>query len=175
MDLIAVRPGRPEDAEFIRGSLREHFAGTAVAVHDELIDATTLPALIAWSDDAPAGLLTYRRTLSPSADNDALPAAPRLSGPLPAQTTGLPIAGPAAAPIHWEVVSLAASVSGRGVGTALLDALTERARAAGVTRIWLVTTNHNLNALEAAQIGQTGSPRCEAGTDIHDHEGANTS
>jgi GNAT superfamily N-acetyltransferase len=46
-----------------------------------------------------------------------------------------------------EVVSLAAAVSGQGVGSALLDAVVAEAKAAGVRRIWLVTTNDNLRAL----------------------------
>ncbi|MFJ1538550.1 GNAT family N-acetyltransferase [Micromonospora chalcea] len=50
-----------------------------------------------------------------------------------------------------EVVSLAASVSGNGAGTALLAAAEEAARAAGADRIWLVTTNDNLGALRFYQ------------------------
>ncbi|MFI7248378.1 GNAT family N-acetyltransferase [Micromonospora chalcea] len=50
-----------------------------------------------------------------------------------------------------EVVSLAASVSGNGAGTALLAAAEEAARAVGADRIWLVTTNDNLGALRFYQ------------------------
>ena len=60
MDPIEVRPARPEDAKFIRDLMTEQFSAPEVAVHGELIDATTLPALIAWSGTTPAGLLTYR-------------------------------------------------------------------------------------------------------------------
>jgi len=50
-----------------------------------------------------------------------------------------------------EVVSIAAANSGNGVGTALLAAVVAEARAAGSSRIWLVTTNDNLNALRFYQ------------------------
>jgi len=116
MDTIDVRPARPQDAEFVRGSLIEHFTGTDVAAHGELIDATVLPALIAWTGLSPVGLLTYR-----------------------------------ADPVSWEVVSVASSSPGRGVGTALLNAVRAKAHRAGAARIWLVTTNDNTDALRFYQ------------------------
>ncbi|MEV4817787.1 GNAT family N-acetyltransferase [Micromonospora tulbaghiae] len=50
-----------------------------------------------------------------------------------------------------EVVSLAASTPGTGVGSALLAAAEEVAAAAGADRLWLVTTNDNLGALRFYQ------------------------
>ncbi|MEV4532314.1 GNAT family N-acetyltransferase [Asanoa sp. NPDC049518] len=50
-----------------------------------------------------------------------------------------------------EIVSIAAATSGAGVGTALLDAVVAEARAAGSSRVWLVTTNDNLGALQFYQ------------------------
>jgi GNAT superfamily N-acetyltransferase len=50
-----------------------------------------------------------------------------------------------------EVVSIDAIERGRGVGTALLDAAAALARAAGLRRLWLVTTNDNLDALRFYQ------------------------
>jgi GNAT superfamily N-acetyltransferase len=46
-----------------------------------------------------------------------------------------------------ELVSLDAVEPGRGVGTLLLSALTERLRAQGVQRLWVTTSNDNLVAL----------------------------
>ena len=119
MDTIEVRPARPEDSPFIRDLMTEQLAGTEVAAHDELIDVTTLPGLIAWSGATPAGLLTYR--------------------PDPPPARG------------WEVVSIGASVSGRGAGSALIEAVRAAARQAGAQRLWLVTTNDNLHALRFYQ------------------------
>jgi GNAT superfamily N-acetyltransferase len=46
-----------------------------------------------------------------------------------------------------ELTAMAAHPRGRGTGTALLEALVELAPAARATRIWVVTTNDNLDAL----------------------------
>jgi ribosomal protein S18 acetylase RimI-like enzyme len=50
-----------------------------------------------------------------------------------------------------EVVTMDALVQGRGIGTALLEAVVRRAVAAGGRRLWLVTTNDNLDALRFYQ------------------------
>jgi GNAT superfamily N-acetyltransferase len=50
-----------------------------------------------------------------------------------------------------EVVSIDAVSHWRGVGTALLDAAAAVARDAGLSRLWLVTTNDNLDALRFYQ------------------------
>jgi ribosomal protein S18 acetylase RimI-like enzyme len=50
-----------------------------------------------------------------------------------------------------EVVSIDAAPPRRGVGTALLDAAAEAGRALGLRRMWLVTTNDNLDALRFYQ------------------------
>lgn len=51
----------------------------------------------------------------------------------------------------WEVVTLDATVAGRGVGTQLLRAVEDAARAAGANRVWLITTNENVHALRFYQ------------------------
>lgn len=50
-----------------------------------------------------------------------------------------------------EILALYADVGGTGVGTALLGAVVEIARDAGVGRIWLITTNDNVDALRFYQ------------------------
>lgn len=50
-----------------------------------------------------------------------------------------------------EVVTMDALVERHGIGTALLEAVARRARAAGCRRLWLVTTNDNLDALRFYQ------------------------
>ena len=50
-----------------------------------------------------------------------------------------------------EIVSLDALVQRAGVGGALLAAAAELARRAGAVRVWLVTTNDNLDALRFYQ------------------------
>lgn len=50
-----------------------------------------------------------------------------------------------------EVMSLDSVVEGIGAGTALLAAIQATARAAGCTRLWLITTNDNTHALRFYQ------------------------
>jgi len=137
MSPLDVRPAGSPDAEFIRSCLTEHFTSTFVALHDELIDASALPNLIAWSGTTPAGLLSYRSALRPASAGNRDSASDDRAG-RPAAT-------------EWEIVAIATDLPGRGVGTALIDALRDRARAARVPLLWLVTTNNNTNALRFYQ------------------------
>ena len=52
---------------------------------------------------------------------------------------------------EWELVLIEAFERGRGTGTALFDAVIQEARAAAARRLWLVTTNDNLDALRFYQ------------------------
>jgi GNAT superfamily N-acetyltransferase len=47
----------------------------------------------------------------------------------------------------WEVVLLVAAERRAGVGSALVRAVLDEAKAAGAAQVWLVTTNDNLGAL----------------------------
>jgi ribosomal protein S18 acetylase RimI-like enzyme len=46
-----------------------------------------------------------------------------------------------------EIVTIESRVEGIGVGSALIEAVKQAARAAGCRRLWLITTNDNLPAL----------------------------
>lgn len=46
-----------------------------------------------------------------------------------------------------EITSLISLIEGRGIGTKLLHKLEDRARAQRCRRIWVITTNDNLQAL----------------------------
>jgi hypothetical protein len=71
-----IRPADATDVAWIDDFLRERWGATAVAVHDEVIDAAQLPALIA---EPRRGLTTYRR-LGGDAELVTLDAAPPGSG-----------------------------------------------------------------------------------------------
>jgi GNAT superfamily N-acetyltransferase len=70
------RQAGPADAEWIGHFLREKWRTTTMAVHDELIDAATLPALMAANRE---GLATYRR-LAGDAELVSLNADPAQAG-----------------------------------------------------------------------------------------------
>lgn len=50
-----------------------------------------------------------------------------------------------------EIVSLDSLYPNRGIGTALVNAVTTQARRQGCRRLWLITTNDNVNALRFYQ------------------------
>jgi GNAT superfamily N-acetyltransferase len=58
--VIEVRSAVPDDREWIRASMIEVWATPLVAIHEELVDTTTLPALVSWHGSQRTGLLTYR-------------------------------------------------------------------------------------------------------------------
>lgn len=51
----------------------------------------------------------------------------------------------------WEIVTMDSWRPGGGVGTALLHAVRDAAQTARVTRLWMTTTNDNLDALRFYQ------------------------
>ncbi|MEX0852936.1 MAG: GNAT family N-acetyltransferase [Bauldia sp.] len=54
-------------------------------------------------------------------------------------------------PADWELISLNSLKPNRGIGTRLTDTAVELARRAGARRLWLITTNDNLDALRFYQ------------------------
>ena len=71
-----IRPAGATDTRWISDLLRERWGASTVAVHDELIDAAQLPALVAGPQ---RGLATYRR-LGDDAELVTLDATPLRSG-----------------------------------------------------------------------------------------------
>jgi ribosomal protein S18 acetylase RimI-like enzyme len=53
--------------------------------------------------------------------------------------------------LDCEVTTLYTATSQRGIGSALMEAVDDAARAAGCDRLWLVTTNDNVDALRFYQ------------------------
>ena len=49
--------------------------------------------------------------------------------------------------LDCEIATIDSTVEGAGVGTALINAVRKIAKAKGCKRLWLITTNDNLNAL----------------------------
>lgn len=53
--------------------------------------------------------------------------------------------------VECEVVSLNSLVEGQGIGSSLLETVGAVARSAGCSRLWLITTNDNVEALRFYQ------------------------
>lgn len=53
--------------------------------------------------------------------------------------------------VEWEIVTIDSLDSGMGVGSDLLYTVQQTAKEAGARRLWLITTNDNLNALRFYQ------------------------
>lgn len=64
---VTVRPATDRDRRWIRMTLTLAWGSSQIAVHDDLFDATTLPAFVAERDGAPVGLLTWRDAGTPEA------------------------------------------------------------------------------------------------------------
>jgi GNAT superfamily N-acetyltransferase len=50
-----------------------------------------------------------------------------------------------------EIITLDSFVQGKGIGTALVEKVKETAKGQGCKRVWLITTNDNLEALRFCQ------------------------
>jgi len=111
-----VRPGTPDDRDWVVGVLTERWGATEVVSRGRRHAAADLPAVVAETEGRRSGLATYR------VDGE-----------------------------EAELVTLDALAEGRGIGRALLAEVAERARAAGCRRLWLVTTNDNVDALRFYQ------------------------
>ena len=57
-----------------------------------------------------------------------------------------------------EIVTVEALVDGRGIGTALMDAVLAEATARQAPRLWLVTTNDNVRARLLPAMGDGSGP-----------------
>lgn len=80
-------------------------------------------------------------------DASALPGFVAVAGGRPVGLAAYDMAGG-----ECEVVAIISVREGWGVGRALMDAVRDRAAAAGNRRLWLVTTNDNTRALRFYQI-----------------------
>ena len=57
-----------------------------------------------------------------------------------------------ASAVRWQVLAIVATREGSGIGTALLQELEKRAKAAGAAQVRLSTTNENFTALRFCQM-----------------------
>lgn len=111
-----IRPVRPDDRDWVRTFVAEHWGAETIVAHGVVYHPHQLLGFIAVQSGERIGLVTYR-----------------FKGD------------------SCEIVSLNSVRTSVGVGTALVEAVKRHARVAGRKRVWLITTNDNLQALRFYQ------------------------
>ncbi len=113
---LQVRPLTPEDREWVRQFIIEHWGDPLVVAHGKVYYPHTLPGFVAMLKRNRVGLLTY------SLEDE-----------------------------NCEIVTIDSIKPEIGIGTLLIKEVTQAAREAGWKRLWLITTNDNLQALRFYQ------------------------
>ena len=119
--LFVIRPLETSDRNWVAHFLDEHWSSTKVVSRGKAYYAHLLPGFAAELTDAP---------------EDA-PAVGLLTYNIEGD--------------DCEIITVDSLQSEMGVGTALLEAVIAVAREAGCKRVWLITTNDNLDALRFYQ------------------------
>lgn len=122
---LVLRPIEPRDRAVQRDLFTKHFGGTLISSRTEWIETLELPGIVC--------------ELSSPRGN-----APRIAG--------IACHTPPAAHQECELVALACAIEGIGAGSKLLEACVQRARASGASRIFLTTSNDNVDALRFYQL-----------------------
>ena len=144
MNAVVVRSSRRTDRPAIDRILTESWGEPRAAAHDRLYDLTTLPALVATRAVDPPDRAAATPDAGATPDAAAAPdaaAGERIVGVLTFDIQGDAI----------EVVSIDASPQWSGIGSTLLAAATDFGIAERLARLWLVTTNDNVDALRFYQ------------------------
>lgn len=123
--LFTVRAVGPDDRPWVKTLLKQYWASTSVVSRGRVRDGATLPAFCALRDSDPIGLVTYEITecRTPNGEHGK----------------------------QCEIVTHNSLAGSGGVGSCLLAAVRNEARAQGCYRLWLVTTNDNTPALRFYQ------------------------
>ncbi|OPZ63907.1 MAG: Mycothiol acetyltransferase [Firmicutes bacterium ADurb.Bin506] len=113
-----IRPFVDADHSWAAALLTEYWGSCVIATRGRLVDAMSLPALVAvdGGGDESVGLVTYEMRSD-----------------------------------ECEIVTLNSLRPREGIGRALLTAVMGRAREAGASRVWLITTNDNVPAIRFYQ------------------------
>jgi GNAT superfamily N-acetyltransferase len=132
---FAIRSLQREDREWVAHFLDEHWGSTQMVTRGHLHYGHLLPGFLLERPKMPANLPMGLQ------DDDATEENPLVQmekiGLLTYNVEGN----------QCEIVSLNSLEPRQGGGTALVNELVSKARAAAIKRIWLITTNDNLDAL----------------------------
>jgi ribosomal protein S18 acetylase RimI-like enzyme len=146
---FVVKPLASCDQAWVADFLEQHWGAAQIVTRGKVYLADRLPGFAAFQDERLVGLITYR--IEALCNRLKVSKQRSLSQQPIAQVIGrfnsffCKILS--ANHIECEIISLDSLVQGTGIGSALTDAVQQRAKAAGCQRLWLITTNDNLNAL----------------------------
>jgi GNAT superfamily N-acetyltransferase len=143
-----LRPLTVEDRNWVAQFLDEHWGSTKIVTRGQVYYAHLLPGFAAIPGQAEEH----------DAEGDTEPAAEKAArknngkkekppkGPDPIGLITYRVDGD-----QCEIMTLDSLEKCKGVGTALIDAVKTAAAESGCKRMWLITTNDNLNALKFYQ------------------------
>ncbi|MDX1664381.1 MAG: TIGR03618 family F420-dependent PPOX class oxidoreductase [Candidatus Promineifilaceae bacterium] len=118
-----LRPLGPQDEEWVMQYVAYHWGDEQVVAHGQVYLPHTLPGFVAeGASDQEGGSGEPLGLVTYRVEGDAC-----------------------------EIVTLNSDLPGQGIGSALVRAVKEEARDRGCQRLWLVTTNDNLDALRFYQ------------------------
>lgn len=120
---FTIRATTDEDKPWIRRLLRRYWATESVLSKGKVTNAVDAPGLAAFQNDEPVGLITYNIAESPEK---------------PGQQ-------------ECEILTHNSMADSGGIGSCLLAAVRNEARAHNCHRLWLVTTNDNTPAIRFYQ------------------------
>ena len=128
--MFDIRPLTEEDRGWVAELLESEWGSTRIVTRGVVCRADELPGFAAFDQRIPIGLATY---CIGGADEAGRAHRPADKGP------------------ECELVSLNSLTERAGVGSALLEAVADRARELRCRRLWLITTNDNLHAIRFYQ------------------------
>lgn len=119
---FTIRATTDDDKPWIRRLLRRYWATESVLSKGKITDAVDTAGLAAFQDDEPVGLITYIIDTNPETNEP-----------------------------ECEILTHNSMADSGGIGSCLLAAVRNEARAHGCRRLWLVTTNDNTPAIRFYQ------------------------
>ena len=118
MSEFNIRPLERDDREWVAHFLDEHWGTTQVVSRGKAVYGHLLPGFVAEREGEDSKTEQVG-LLTYNVEEDAC-----------------------------EITTLDSTDEGKGIGTALVEALREKAKEDGLKRLWLITTNDNLKALK---------------------------
>jgi ribosomal protein S18 acetylase RimI-like enzyme len=128
--VLVIKTITASDRGLVSGIIGENWGSSIIVTRGNAYDASLLSGFIAELDGEIAGLITYDINYSG-----------RMGGQLTESTTSP----------GCEIVTLDSFIENRGVGSRLIEEVLKVARERDCHRLWVITTNDNINAMRFYQ------------------------